>query len=113
MDWAEIPREELNARLVRQAIHTPQMTVARLEMKAGAVVPTHAHHNAQFTMVQTGSLRFLLAGGEEVLVGAGQVLELPSHVPHGVEVLADSIVIDLFTPRRDDWISGDDAYLRG
>jgi quercetin dioxygenase-like cupin family protein len=113
MDWAEIPREQLNARLVRQAIHTGEMTVARLEMKAGAAVPVHSHHNAQFTMVQTGSLKFLLADGREVVVGAGQVLELPPHVPHGVEVLEDSVVIDLFTPRRDDWISGDDAYLRG
>ena len=113
MAWAEIPREELNAKLVRQAIHTAQMTVARLEMKAGGAVPSHSHHNAQFTMVQSGSLKFLLADGAEVIVGAGQTLELPPHVPHGVEVLEDSIVIDLFTPRRDDWISGDDAYLRG
>ena len=113
MDWAEIPREELNPRLVRQAIHTAQMTVARLEMKAGAAVPVHRHHNAQFTMVQTGSLKFLLADGREVVVGAGQVLDLPPHVPHGVEVLEDSVVIDLFTPRREDWITGDDAYLRG
>ena len=89
------------------------MTVARLEMKAGALVPSHSHHNAQFTMVQTGVLKFLLADGAEVLVGAGEVLELPPHVPHGVEVMEDSVVIDLFTPRRDDWISGDDAYLRG
>lgn len=113
MDWAEIPREELNVRLVRQAIHTAQMTVAKLEMKAGGTVPSHSHHNAQLTMVQSGALKFLLADGGEVIVGAGQVLELPPHVPHGVEVLEDSVVIDLFTPRRDDWICGDDAYLRG
>jgi quercetin dioxygenase-like cupin family protein len=113
MNWGEIPREELNPRLVRQAIHTAQMTVARLEMKAGAAVPVHHHHNAQLTMVQSGSLKFLLADGREVIVGAGEVLDLPPQAPHGVEVLEDSVVIDLFTPRRDDWISGDDAYLRG
>ena len=112
-DWADVPREELNAKLIRQAIHTPEMTIARLEMKAGAKVPVHSHHNAQFTMVQSGSLKFILADGAEVIVGAGQVLELPPHVPHGVEVLEDSFVIDLFTPRREDWMGGDDAYLRG
>jgi len=89
------------------------MTIARLEMKAGAAVPSHSHHNAQFTMVQTGALKFLLADGGEQIVRAGQVLDIPPHVPHGVEVLEDSVVIDLFTPRREDWISGDDAYLRG
>ena len=113
LDWTEVPRESLNLRLIRQAIHTAQMTIARLEMKAGAMVPSHSHHNAQFTMVQTGALRFLLADGGEQIVRAGQVLDIPPHVPHGVEVLEDSVVIDLFTPRREDWISGDDAYLRG
>lgn len=113
LDWAKVPREELNPKLIRQAIHTAQMTVARLELKAGGTVPSHSHHNAQFTMVETGALKFVLAGGAEVIVGPGQVLDIPPHAPHGVEVLEDCVVIDLFTPRREDWISGDDAYLRG
>jgi quercetin dioxygenase-like cupin family protein len=45
-------------------------------------------------------------------VGPGQVLELKPHLPHGVEVLEDAVVLDLFTPPREDWIRGDDAYLR-
>lgn len=113
LDWAEIPREELNEKLVRQAFHTAQMTVARLELKAGGRVPVHAHHNEQVTMVQSGALKFVMGDGSERVVRGGQVLELPAHVPHGVEVLEDSVAIDLFTPRREDWISGDDAYLRG
>lgn len=98
--------------LTRQVIHTALMTVSRLEMKAGAVVPVHSHHNEQITTVQSGSLRFLLKDGP-VIVSAGQVLTLAPHETHGVEVLEDSVAIDLFTPRREDWISGDDAYLRG
>jgi quercetin dioxygenase-like cupin family protein len=110
-DWNEIPREQLNPHLVRQAIHTGQMTVARLELKAGGAVPVHAHENEQISMVLSGRLKFIVAG-EEVIVGPGQVLELKPNVPHGVEVLEDCAVIDLFTPPRADWISGDDAYLR-
>ncbi len=110
-DWNDIPREQMNPHLVRQAIHTGQMTVARLELKAGGAVPVHAHGNEQVSMVLSGRLKFIVAG-EEVIVGAGQVLELPPDVPHGVEVLEDCTVIDLFTPPRQDWISGDDAYLR-
>jgi quercetin dioxygenase-like cupin family protein len=34
-------------------------------------------------------------------------------VPHGVEALEDSVVVDVFSPAREDWIRGDDAYLRG
>ena len=101
----------MNPHLVRQVIHTGQMTVARLELKAGAVVPAHHHINEQVSMVLSGRLKFNVAG-EDVVVGPGQVLELKPDVPHGVEVLEDATVIDLFTPPRQDWISGDDAYLR-
>lgn len=111
-DWNNIPREELNPSLVRQVIHTSQMTIARLELRAGGAVPVHAHVNEQVSMVLTGRLKFTV-DGREVLVGPGQVLELPPNVPHGVEVLEDAIVLDVFTPPRQDWITGDDAYLRG
>jgi quercetin dioxygenase-like cupin family protein len=46
------------------------------------------------------------------VVGAGESLVIPPHVPHGVVALEDTVVTDVFTPRREDWISGDDAYLR-
>ncbi|MBI5280730.1 MAG: cupin domain-containing protein [Candidatus Solibacter usitatus] len=111
LNWNDIPSEQMNPRLARRVIHTGSMTIARLSLKAGALVPLHSHHNEQVTMVESGLLKFLLPGGE-VLVGPGQVLELPPQLQHGVEVLEDSQVTDLFTPRREDWIHGDDAYLR-
>jgi quercetin dioxygenase-like cupin family protein len=111
LSWQEVPREQLNPLLVRQAIHTGNMTIARLELKKGAVVPRHEHANEQVSMVLSGQLRFQSPGGE-TLVGPGQVLELKPHLPHGVEVLEDAVVLDLFTPPREDWIRGDDAYLR-
>ena len=96
----------------RQALHTTQMTIARLQLARGAKVQPHCHHNEQVSMVESGCLKFLL-DHEEVLVGPGQLLVLRPNQSHGVEVLEDSVVIDLFSPRREDWIRGDDAYLRG
>jgi quercetin dioxygenase-like cupin family protein len=46
------------------------------------------------------------------MVRAGEMLHIPSEVPHSVEAVEDSIAVDLFSPRREDWIRGDDAYLR-
>jgi quercetin dioxygenase-like cupin family protein len=46
------------------------------------------------------------------VVGAGESLVIPPNVPHGVVALEDTLVTDVFTPRREDWIAGDDAYLR-
>lgn len=110
-EWRTILAEPMNPKVTRQVIHTPHMTIARLDMLAGAHVPEHAHVNEQVSMVERGLLRFHLAG-REVLVGAGQSLEIPPEVPHSVDVLEDALVTDLFTPRREDWIRGDDAYLR-
>lgn len=110
-DWSEIPSEALNDRMRRQMVHTQRLTLARLEMKAGCTVPVHWHENEQVSMVLSGRLRFLLGGATED-VGPGQVMRLAPNEPHGVEVLEDSIVLDLFSPPREDWIRGDDAYLR-
>jgi len=110
-NWRNIPEEQLSPSLVRQTIHTPQMTIARLRLAKGAIVPVHHHVNEQITMLQSGVLRFVV-GGEEVIVGAGDALRIPPHAPHSVETLEEAIAIDLFTPPREDWIRGDDAYLR-
>ena len=61
--------------------------------------------------VERGSLLFHIGGVDQV-VGAGESLVIPPNVPHGVVALEDTVVTDVFTPRREDWISGDDAYLR-
>ena len=45
-------------------------------------------------------------------VHEGEVLCIPSNVPHAVEAMEDSVVVDVFAPSRDDWARGDDAYLR-
>jgi quercetin dioxygenase-like cupin family protein len=111
-DWNAIPVEAMNPRFSRRVVHTPHLTIARLDLLAGAHVPEHAHPNEQISMVEHGLLRFHL-GGQEVLVGPGQTIEIPPNLPHSVDVLEDSAVTDLFAPPRHDWMRGDDAYLRG
>jgi len=109
--WDEIEREQLNPFVQRQAIHTERMTISRLALKVGAVVPRHHHENEQCTLMEAGRLRFLFDEGERI-VGVGEVMQIPPNVPHAVEAIEDSVALDLFSPRREDWIRGDDAYLR-
>ena len=97
--------------IVRQAIHGEKMTVERFEILKGGIVPEHSHHHEQISMVEKGRLRFLL-NGEEVIAGAGETVRIAPHLPHSVEALEDGSVVDLFSPPREDWIRGDDAYLR-
>jgi quercetin dioxygenase-like cupin family protein len=110
-DWNHIPLEEVTPFFFRRVVHTGGMTIAMLELKKGGHVTLHHHTNEQVSMVHSGKLVFHIAG-KEITLGPGQSLEIPPSIPHSVDVLEDSIVTDLFTPRREDWITGNDSYLR-
>ena len=110
--WHEEPVDQLNPAIGRQMIHTETMTLARIILSKGAVVPRHEHENEQIATVLQGRLRFVVGDEEHELV-AGESIPLASNVPHEVEALEDSVVLDVFSPVREDWVRGDDAYLRG
>jgi quercetin dioxygenase-like cupin family protein len=110
--WHEEPVDQLQPLIGRQMIHTETMTLARIILGKGAVVPSHQHPNEQIASVLEGRLRFVV-GGEEREVGPGESVAVPANVPHEVEALEDSVVLDVFSPVREDWVRGDDAYLRG
>src|SRR5579862_52802 len=109
-EWDRVEREQLSPMLARRVIHGEKITMARLELTKDAVVPTHSHENEQITLLQKGTLRFVI-GDEERILRAGEILQIPPHAPHSVVALEDSIATDLFSPIREDWIRGDDAYL--
>jgi quercetin dioxygenase-like cupin family protein len=109
--WADEPVEQLNDLIGRQMLNGDGMTLARITLAAGAVVPDHHHENEQIATVVAGRLRFVV-GEEEREVSAGESVLIQRNVPHRVEALVDSVVLDVFTPRREDWLRGDDAYLR-
>jgi quercetin dioxygenase-like cupin family protein len=108
---ADMPTEHLNPLLDRQFVAGEKSMLARLILRAGCVVPLHSHENEQITYILEGALKFSVQGNE-VIVRAGEILVIPSHVPHSAEALEDTVDLDVFCPPRADWISGTDAYLR-
>ena len=109
--FADMPTEHLNPLLDRQFVAGEKSMLARLILRAGCVVPLHSHENEQITYILEGALKFSLQG-KEVIVRAGEILVIPSNVPHSAEALEDTVDLDVFCPPRADWISGTDAYLR-
>ncbi|MGB9606879.1 MAG: cupin domain-containing protein [Bryobacteraceae bacterium] len=109
--WSEIEKEQMNPAVARQVIHTDRMTLARVLLSKGGVVAGHRHPNEQVTQLERGRLRFTIEG-ESVVLEPGSVLHIPAGAFHQVEALEDSVAVDVFTPPREDWIRGDDAYLR-
>lgn len=112
--WADLPEEKLNDLISRKLITGDGMMLAHVYLKKGAVVPQHSHHNEQITYILSGALKFFIGAERqhEVTVRAGEVLHLPSNLPHEAHALEDTLDVDVFNPPRQDWLDGTDAYLR-
>ena len=109
--WSDVTAEALTPLFTRRMIHSERMTIARLELKKGTTVPRHSHENEQVSTVDQGVLRFTFDSGD-VDVSAGQTLVIPPNEAHSAVALEDCIALDIFSPPREDWITGNDAYLR-
>jgi quercetin dioxygenase-like cupin family protein len=112
--WDDMPKEQVNDLLSRRLITGDRVMLAHVYLKKGCIVPKHHHENEQITYVVDGALHFWLGedGAEEVTIRAGEVLHLPSNLPHKAEALEDTLDVDIFAPPREDWLKGTDSYLR-
>ena len=113
--WDDMERERLSEGLGRRLVTGDQVMLAHVYFTAGTEVPSHRHHNEQITYILEGALQFFLGDDEEEIhtVHAGEVLVIPSDVPHRAVALEDTLDVDVFSPPRQDWLDGTDTYLRG
>jgi quercetin dioxygenase-like cupin family protein len=109
--WKSVQREQLNPLIEREMVVGDKVMLARVLMKKGAHVPLHQHHNEQVTYILEGALKFAI-DGKEVVVRAGEVLCIPSNMPHEAWALEDTVDLDVFNPPREDWLNKTDDYLR-
>ena len=112
--WADMEKEKVSDLLERRLITCERMMIAHVYLKKGAIVPKHSHENEQITYILEGALRFWIGedGSDELIVSAGEVLTIPSNIPHKAEALEDTLDVDIFNPPRQDWLDKSDGYLR-
>src|SRR5690348_18261186 len=98
--WNDMKKERVSDTLERRLITGDRMMIAHVYLKKGCIVPKHSHENEQITYILEGALKFHIGEkqDEEVIVRAGEVLVIPSHVPHMAEALADTLDVDIFDP---------------
>jgi unsaturated pyranuronate lyase len=111
VSWDDVEAEPMNPLLLRQYVSGENITVARVQLKKGAVVARHTHHNEQVTCVLAGALT-LRFPEREVTLRPGEILCIPSNLPHEAEAPEDCVVLDIFSPPRADWVANQDAYMR-
>lgn len=114
LPWADVPEEIVNPSMRRKIITGELMTVARIWFDDGFLVPKHRHPNEQITQVIAGTMRFRFGdnGEQEMELGAGDVVVIPAHLPHEALCIGAVEEMDMWAPRRDDWLDGSDSYLR-
>ncbi len=111
--WDDMPIETVTDAISRRVVTGDRSMVAHVYLDKGAVVPRHSHDNEQFTYILEGALHFWIGEDEshELDVRAGEILHIPSNVPHKAEALEDTFDVDVFTPPRKDWLDGTDTYF--
>ena len=111
--WDDMPKEKVTDQIDRRVITSDRMMLAHVYLAKGSIVPRHSHENEQLTYILQGALKFWIGddGAQELIVRAGEVLVIPSNVPHRAEALEDTLDVDVFNPPRKDWLDGTDTYF--
>jgi len=105
--WDEIALEKVTEMISRKIVSGEREMMAQIYLKRGALVPIHTHDSEQMTYILQGALRFLV-DGEEIIVREGEVLHIPSRLPHQAEALEDTLELDVFSPVRAEWMNAGD-----
>ena len=111
LSWETIKKETMTERIWRKVISGEKAMIAQIFIAKDGVVPIHQHESEQISYALEGTLKLELEG-REVVLRKGDVLVIPSNVPHRVVALEDYFGLDIFSPIRMDWLTGQDDYLR-
>jgi quercetin dioxygenase-like cupin family protein len=109
-DWDKMNPENISELYTRKVALGENIVVARVEVMQWAVTQPHTHESEEVIIVLKGAWRFHLPTGD-VILRANQMLSIPPGVEHSSDVLEDTVALDICTPRRLDWITGEDRLL--
>lgn len=111
ISWKELDTQQLTPKMTRQYVFGEKATFSRFTVKAGASIARHFHDNEEFVYILSGAVRYIFDDRQELLK-AEETMVVPPNVPHEVRVLEDTIFLAFFAPERNDWLRGEDQYLR-
>lgn len=109
-DLTEIAPQTINELYRRTIVQGDHMSIARLDLRKGAITRPHRHDNEEVIVLLKGRWFFHFPD-KDVVIGPNQVLTITPGVEHSSEVLEDVIAIDVCTPTREDWVRLEDRNL--
>ena len=114
INWEQVPTEEVTPSMSRKIVTGEKLMIARLKFKDGFVVPLHKHIHEQVTQVLSGKMRFWFGENKEQTMDLepGDVVVIPSNLPHEALMIGEVEMTDTWAPPRQDWLDKTDDYLR-
>lgn len=114
LNWENVPTEEVNPSMSRKIVTGEKLMIARMKFKDGFIVPLHQHIHEQVTQVIAGKMRFWFGKDKEQTMDLypGDVVVIPSNLPHEALMIGDVEEVDTWSPPRQDWLDKTDDYLR-
>jgi quercetin dioxygenase-like cupin family protein len=114
LNWSSVPTEIVNPSMSRQIIYGEKLMIAKMKFKDGFIVPLHHHVHEQVSQVISGKMRFWFGENKDQMMelNPGDVIVIPSNMPHSAEMIGEVEGIDTWSPVRQDWIDKTDDYLR-
>ncbi|MBL6644770.1 MAG: cupin domain-containing protein [Flavobacteriaceae bacterium] len=102
MNLNTLPSKELMPGYHGKMVHGNQLTWAFWTVEKGAVVPEHQHPHEQIMHVVEGDFEFTL-DGETKIFKPGDIVHIPSNLPHSGKAITPCKLMDVFSPVREEY----------
>ncbi len=100
----EQPETMVSPLVKRRLISGENAMLLRIDLQRGASVETHQHPHEQISYILSGRVEFDLAGYKQIMT-AGDVVCVPGNTPHALTVLEDTVILEIFSPPREDFLN--------
>ena len=104
--WETVAAEQLTDSVRRRMIVGTNEMLVRWEFLKGAVAARHSHPNEQIVVMLEGKLRLTVGNANKTMM-PGDIVVIPPDVPHEALALEDTVVLDIFSPLREDFLTGE------
>ena len=106
IDNSEVPWEEVDNGVRRKIMaYDEKLMLVRVEFQTGGIGTIHQHYHSQITHVESGVFEVEI-GGEKKILKTGDAFYIPPNVLHGAVCLEAGVLIDVFSPMREDFVAG-------
>lgn len=103
--WSrDIPFTDLGNGVSRRVLsYNPELMAVEVAFEKGAVGAVHTHPHTQCSYVLSGTFRYTVEE-EAVILACGDSIVVPASLAHGTTCLEKGVLLDVFTPMREDFI---------